>query len=810
MPYTFGDLKDELRPLLWPQGEAENLVIPHNKFFEEAMVEIQRWVPCQQYNNTQIYRACSRFYQCGLTVMQAPSGGDPLRSIGNKIISVSVIDKINPTTRQEDATSPDDWCSKIQYTQVDFCKLEKYSQHVKTCYTCGGGPLAFADFSGIFGFPYMMCGKGNFPVPDDQEYLANPALPMGFHYQPQTSTNSRYGRAQMGVWALHRGRLYLAPWLQGTEIVIVEWDGLKNIWDDIDFVENNITLKRAVRYYVAWNHARDYDQDNDAAARAQDNWNEALKDLMRDCREETRVQGCEPSHARQAVIPQESQGGPVDQIVPEEATLQGQLAQECASVEPVSFDPPAGSVVVYPVYVVMTSQEGAEIFFTTDGTTPTRASYKYTEPVPIVSTAELKAIAFNGECQSEVTSAAYEEYVGDGVHESSFSRLCSTGDQAGQWFNFSPDGSADHIFSLVLSFPASTDVAEIDVFRTDSNGIWNTGRCWSTKYLISPPELDGGTFASFPLVVFKGIVKQQNAYTDAFGTYPAGQNFFTCFGETLGFDPDTYYKCVVTLGDGTKIHFFIGTLCSGGEPSNCATATLNDSDQFSVEFPFGTVINSGNTASQSLQLVWSYSPDTGKWVLGEIAIVHPDGSREVIDSINDTVIQPGYSINPGELIEIQSASYNGFYVSGCFTAPTNDQFPTLAPTPTPTPTPTSTATATPTPTPTPTPTGSHVPGSCDCVGRPASVHIEVELNFGEIYTASGDFGNTNCTYSGELLFTSQSNPANQFSANVGIACNVDSFWSISILTYSGTGPATDDGPLGGYSIPEIDLTATVT
>ena len=118
MPYTFGDLKSELRPLLWPQGEAENLVIPHNKFFEEALLDLQRWVPCLQVNNTQIYRACSRFYQCGLTVMEQPVGGNQPQSIGNRIVSVAVIDKINPSTHREDPDSPDDWCSKIIYDQI--------------------------------------------------------------------------------------------------------------------------------------------------------------------------------------------------------------------------------------------------------------------------------------------------------------------------------------------------------------------------------------------------------------------------------------------------------------------------------------------------------------------------------------------------------------------------------------------------------------------------------------------------------------------------------------------------------------------
>ena len=207
--FTFGDLKAELRPMLWPQGEADRLVVPHNKFFEEALVEIQRWVDCLQYNNTQLFRACSRFYHCGLSVMEQPVSLADSRSIGNRIVSVSVIDKINPKTKLEDPDSPDDWCSRIYYQPTSYQLLTQYQQQVKSCQTCGTGLGVGIDFGGLFGFPFYDCGKGRFPVPDDAEYLASPGLPMGYHYQPQTSTNSKWGRSKQGVWAVEIGRAHV-------------------------------------------------------------------------------------------------------------------------------------------------------------------------------------------------------------------------------------------------------------------------------------------------------------------------------------------------------------------------------------------------------------------------------------------------------------------------------------------------------------------------------------------------------------------------------------------------------------------------
>lgn len=718
MPYTFGDLKSELRPILWPQGEAENLVVPHNKFFEEALIDLQRWVPCLQYNNTQIFRACSRFYQCGLTVMEQPVGGYPLQSIGNRIVSVAVIDKINPTTKQEDENSPDDWCSKIQYDQVDYCQIEKYSQHVKTCSTCGGGVAAFADFSGIFGYPADLCSKGNFPVPTDQEYLASPGLPMGLHYQPQTSTDSARGRARRGVWALHRGRIYLAPWLQGTETAIVEWDGIKNTWDDLDIVEDNVTLKRAIRYYVAWNQARDYDQDNDAAARAEDNFNDARQDLMRDCREETRVRGCEPSHARQAVLPIT-----VERVEPVPATVQNQESavgsEDCASVSTPEFWPPAGSLVVYPTYVFISSAtEGATIYYTLDGSAPTRDSFLYSGPFQIASGINVKAIAFKGTCPSEVASTGYTAY-STTAGDNDYHRLCDTGDKVGQWYQFTPDGSPDHKWALTISFDDAAEIAGIEVYRTESDGSWNSGKCWGTSYLIYPDELDGASFATFPLGVVLGGVQINNAYAESFASVGIGEYAFTLYGETLGYDADTYYKCVIRLTDGRRIYLFTGRDCTPGTCTELAPETVSSSlviNGYTASFAAGEIMVDGvATAAYRVDLEWFYDHTSDCFRLATIAVTN---LRILSTTPPDFVptfgnLTTGMCLAAGESVVVGNATVGGYNVAGgCLAAPVDVPVqptftPTATPTPTPTPTPTSTATPTPTPTSTPPPSGCY-------------------------------------------------------------------------------------------------------
>ena len=570
MPYTFAQLKAEISPLLWPQGEAENLVAAHNKFFIEALLEIQRWANCFQHNNTQLYRACSRYYKCGVNVMDGPSS-ESSRSIANSIQRLSVIDQLDPVTRRESASAPDEWCSQIFYEQVGYSKILKYQQQVESCSSCGG----FANFTGIFGFNTGNFCKGNFPTPDDAEYLSSPALPMGHHYQPQASTNSPRGRANRGVWALERGRIYIAPWLQNTETVIVEWNGIKSEWEDLDIVDDNPQLKRAVRYYVAWNHAKDYDRDDVAAAAAEKSWRMALSQLMRDCREEGRVRsngidgisdgvgdsdgnggGASGSGAHMADVLVDSGGGARR---PAPATFQNQLVVDpgndgCPDVATPMFDPPSGEIVTYPIFTVITSATaGAAIYYTTNGTTPTRASQLYTFPLEIESGTQVNAKAFLGECPSFENSTNYLDAVDFSKIAPVLSVLCTDTDRAGPWYVFHPDGSKDINWNVFFELNDGAVVKRLELYETDENGIWISGRCWATDYTIFP--LGRGAFASYPLVIDHLGLQLETVYKTNLNQSFPGPNSWDLFGESVGVPVSgSHYKLIIFLTDGTSFY----------------------------------------------------------------------------------------------------------------------------------------------------------------------------------------------------------------------------------------------------------------
>ena len=582
--------------MLWPAGldEQENLIVAHDKMFVESLVEIQRWVPCLQYNNTQLFRACSRFYVCGLNVMEQPVSQTPLRSIANTIQRLWVIDKVDPTTHLESASAPDDWCSRIEYHQVEYCEILKYQQRVAGCSTCGG----FANFSGIFGYPACDCQKGDYPVPDDAEYLSSPGLPMGHHYQPQASTDStrRYPRAKRGVWALHNGRIYVAPWLQSTETVVVEWNGIKNLWDDVDLVENSAQLKRTVRYYLAWNQAKDYDRDTMAAANAERDYRDALRWMMRDCREENAVRRCgggtgdnngsasgSGGGSRMADIPLASQGGPAGQVEPVKATLQQEVQEvaQCPDVEQPGIYPPFNAIVTYPIRVVLTVvTPGSVIHYTTDGTTPTLASPTYTGPFDLQAGKDVYAIAFLGQCPSEAAMSLYRDasdpdIVGPDGLAPVLTTLCTTTDRAGQWGVFNPNGKPDINWKLNFKFADGSIIKRLELYETDAVGEWTTGRAWATKLVIQ------GSFQSYPVVIDNAVGQINLAYTDNLNQVGSVEQDWFLFGEEAGVPASgSYYRLEIILANGDIFYGHSTITCEPPPPPatsyNCVSGNCVD------------------------------------------------------------------------------------------------------------------------------------------------------------------------------------------------------------------------------------------
>ncbi len=246
---TLSQLVAHTTEVCWPFGEAENLPTQHRQLIIEGIIDIQKWVECYQHNNVDILRNCSVYFQCGMTVFAAPRGD---------VHRISTFDRINATTGKEDKDADVNWCSEIIYNYVEYGVLRKIVDNIL---------CARASCS-----PIVLPGQCGWPVPTNAQYPGYPELPLGFNY-PQESLNrtgdcilSCSPRAKVGVWAFNNGRIYLAPWVQSTEDVAIQWNGIKRDFTNSDLVPSSADYEEAIKYWTLWGHFREYERDLEMAA----------------------------------------------------------------------------------------------------------------------------------------------------------------------------------------------------------------------------------------------------------------------------------------------------------------------------------------------------------------------------------------------------------------------------------------------------------------------------------------------------------------------------------------------------------------
>lgn len=241
---TFLQLKTAIRNAIWPDGEPENLITreedgetivgAHDLMFEEAMAEIQKWVPCERTKNVNVHPHCSTFFRCGLTAVDKPAG------IIRRVYTIA----------------NDNYCDPVYYRQKDWPEPERQARALM-----------------------------NYERPLN---VGLPRLPQGFQYaEATTDLDSTCGRARVGIWALWNNRIFVYPWIQSNESLVIEWEGIKKTWNDADQVNDEIEFRTCVKYYVQFAHERDFGSPSEAKA-YKALYDEKLADLIHECKEQTR------------------------------------------------------------------------------------------------------------------------------------------------------------------------------------------------------------------------------------------------------------------------------------------------------------------------------------------------------------------------------------------------------------------------------------------------------------------------------------------------------------------------------------------
>lgn len=227
--------------------EPENLIAAHDQHFQEALAEIAEKVSCERDAQINVVDFCKTFSKCGTTIIPEPPG---------------VVHRVYTLVGM-------DYCDPVYYDEVDW---------------------PYPEFFGKF----VMERMRTLPTfKSTLDYGVHPA---------DASQDNPCGRARRGVWAKFRGNIIIAPWIQSTEVVVAEWDGVKNQWADADPVNESQAYKRAIRLYWQFLHEDNFGEKKTAMLIhdvgrqvGQGTYDRALADLMYECERVKKVRETAPN-----------------------------------------------------------------------------------------------------------------------------------------------------------------------------------------------------------------------------------------------------------------------------------------------------------------------------------------------------------------------------------------------------------------------------------------------------------------------------------------------------------------------------------
>lgn len=241
-----------IRNQVFSSGEPENLVTSHDQLFQEALAEIAKWVECEREDNVNVIDFARTFYHCRMTIVPAVRGTvDGVYTLADGL-----------------------WSNAIHYDQVEWPELEVITRQ------------------------RLIVDGVDAVLPD---------LPLGF--VPASADNDKpWGRALSGKWALRHDKIYLYPWIDSEEKVVVEWRGLKTEWADDDLINPDQDYKKAIKLYFQYAHERDYGDPQKSAIfkvgmpPGSGGFDQALGDLRWECRERTKMRDPSFLHACHCLI----------------------------------------------------------------------------------------------------------------------------------------------------------------------------------------------------------------------------------------------------------------------------------------------------------------------------------------------------------------------------------------------------------------------------------------------------------------------------------------------------------------------------
>ena len=246
---TFAEFRAAVKTIAFPKGEARNLIPIHDDYIKTGLLEIQRWVPCFRAKNTTVSPACSSLYRCGISVFDLPDGY-------TRLTRVFTADKGSR-------------CGVVDYLPWELDRMELEARHYRQEYGAEADPAQHGAT----------------------------ALPLGFLYS-DTSTDSKMGRAVRGWYAVKDNALYVWPFVESLEDLIMEWEGIRVDYALTDHVySDRRDVQSAVRLYLRSQIAAEVTCNEEDRAKYGGEFANALATLVWECRQKTQSPTASPARA---------------------------------------------------------------------------------------------------------------------------------------------------------------------------------------------------------------------------------------------------------------------------------------------------------------------------------------------------------------------------------------------------------------------------------------------------------------------------------------------------------------------------------
>jgi hypothetical protein len=239
---TFDEYYAELSPLLFPEGEAENLVNLHKTWVKDALIDLQTKVPCLRVNHAEYIGQTSTIFNCGASVFDDVDGN--IERVYTLLLSGG--------------------CDRVDYRYVDDERMLEMMKEVRCCRA--------SDAPGMN--PY---GIDQQPGPPE--------------YMVADDTTDKGYRATAGYWTLNRGQVFMFPAIESTEQAVVEWTGIKRTFCSTTAIPKTLRerdVMAAVTLYVEAEVERRETRDASSYREAAALYQQAVGQLIWECRRKTK------------------------------------------------------------------------------------------------------------------------------------------------------------------------------------------------------------------------------------------------------------------------------------------------------------------------------------------------------------------------------------------------------------------------------------------------------------------------------------------------------------------------------------------